>query len=139
MRTARRLLVVALFVAALVAGWRFAAANETPPVTVNYVFGRVEGAPLWAVLGVAFAAGVAATSVFALYQITRLSLTARRWRKVAAGLERELHELRNLPLAAKPETAAARRGAGGPPGANGSEAVAPISLAGAPERSARGG
>jgi uncharacterized integral membrane protein len=138
MRTARRLLVVALFAAALVAGWRFAAANEAT-VSVAYLFGRVEGAPLWAVLLVAFAAGVAATSVVALYQTARLSLTARRWRKVASGLERELHELRNLPLAAKPESAAARRGAAGSPGANGSEAAAPISLAGAPERSARGG
>lgn len=115
MRTVRRLLVLVLFVAALVLGWRFAGANLTP-VRVDYLLGALE-APLWAVLAASFALGAALLGVGALYQMARLSLTARRWRKVAQGLEKELHQLRNLPLAA-PSDAPARSSAGAPaPGA----------------------
>jgi uncharacterized integral membrane protein len=99
MRTLRRLLVLAVFVALLVLGWRFAAAN-LEPVRVHYLAGVVEAAPLWAALLVAFAIGFALAGLAGLYQMARLSLTSRRWRKVARGLEAELHQLRNLPLAA---------------------------------------
>jgi uncharacterized membrane protein YciS (DUF1049 family) len=102
MRTVRRLLAAVLFVAALVAGWRFADANQEA-VRVDYLLGAAEGLPLWSALVVAFALGLALAGLFALYQGVRLSLTARRWRKVAEGLQSEIHELRNLPLAAQPE------------------------------------
>jgi uncharacterized integral membrane protein len=116
MRTIRRLLVLVLFVAALVLGWRFADANLAP-VSVHYLLGVIEGVPLWAALVASFAVGFAIAAAAGLYQMARLSLTARRWRKVAHGLEGELHQLRNLPLAAPPE-GSARGSAGAPiPGA----------------------
>jgi len=116
MRTFRRLLALVVFVAALVLGWRFADAN-LEPVRIHYLLGAVDGVPLWAALVAAFGVGFALAAVGALYQMARLSLTARRWRKVAQGLEGELHQLRNLPLAS-PSEASARGSAGAPmPGA----------------------
>lgn len=111
MRTVRRLLALVVFVAALVLGWRFADAN-LEPVSVHYLMGAIDGVPLWTALGAAFGLGFALMGLVALYQMARLSLTARRWRKAAQGLEKELHQLRNLPLAA-PEVAA--RGSAGAP------------------------
>jgi uncharacterized integral membrane protein len=99
MRTVRRLLALVVFVAALVLGWRFADAN-LEPVSVHYLLGAIDGVPLWTALGAAFALGFALMGLVTLYQMARLSLTARRWRKAAQGLEKELHQLRNLPLAA---------------------------------------
>ena len=112
MRTVRRLLALVVFVAALVLGWRFAAANLAP-VSVHYLFGAIEAVPLWGALLAAFGAGFAVAGLGGLYQMARLSLTARRWRKVAHGLEEELHQLRNLPLAA-PGDAPPRGSAGAP-------------------------
>jgi uncharacterized integral membrane protein len=115
MRTVRRLLALVVFVAALVLGWRFADANLAP-VEVSYFFGSFE-LPLWAALASATGLGAVLVGVLALYQMARLSLTARRWRKAAQGLEKELHQLRNLPLAASSD-ALARGSAGAPaPGA----------------------
>lgn len=112
MRSVRRLIAVAIFVAALVLGWRFAAAN-LEPVSVHYLAGVLEGVPLWAALVGAFAAGGVLVGAGALLPMARLGLTARRWRKVAQGLETELHQLRNLPLASPSETTV--RGSAGAP------------------------
>jgi uncharacterized membrane protein YciS (DUF1049 family) len=112
MRTVRRLLALVLFVAALVLGWRFAAANLAP-VRVHYLLGAIEGVPLWGALVAAFGVGFALAALGALYPMARLSLTARRWRRVAHGLEEELHQLRNLPLAGSGD-APARGSAGAP-------------------------
>lgn len=112
MRTFRRLLALAAFVAALVLGWRFADAN-LQTVSVHYLVGAIDGVPLWLALVAAFGVGFALAGLGGLYQMARLSLTARRWRKVAQGLEAELHQLRNLPLAA-PGDAATRGSAGAP-------------------------
>lgn len=97
MRTFRRLLALAVFVAALILGWRFAGAN-LQPVSIHYLLGAKD-LPLWAALGVAFGLGFAIAGLGGLYQMARLSLTARRWRKAVRGLEAEVHQLRNLPLA----------------------------------------
>jgi uncharacterized integral membrane protein len=116
MRTFRRLLALVFFVAALVLGWRFAHEN-LEPVSVHYLLGAIVAVPLWAALLASFGAGFAIAGAIGLYQMARLSLTVRRWRKVAHGLEGELHQLRNLPLAA-PAEANARGSAGAPiPGA----------------------
>ena len=104
MRLARRLIGLALFAAALVGGWRFAAENSVP-VTVSYLAGEIGGVPLWAVLLVAFGAGMAVTGVVALLQLARLGLVSRRYRKTAHGLEAEVHQLRNLPLSDDSEAA----------------------------------
>jgi len=113
MRTFRRLLALVVFVAALVLGWRFADVNLAP-VSVHYLVGAIEGVPLWAALAASFGLGFAVAALGGLYQMARLSLTARRWRKVSQGLEKELHQLRNLPLAAPSDAPPARGSAGAP-------------------------
>jgi uncharacterized integral membrane protein len=100
-------LVLALFVATLVVGWRFAHRNADR-VFVDYLFGTLD-APRWAVLIGAFALGAAVAAVFMGFQSARLALTARRYRKLASGLEEEVHQLRNLPLG-PPDEARARSG-----------------------------
>jgi len=98
MRLTRRILGIALFVALLVGGWRFAAENSQA-VSVHYLVGSFESVPVWLVLFCAFATGAAATGALALVQSARLRLEARRYRKAVRGLEAEVHQLRNLPLA----------------------------------------
>ncbi len=97
MRVVRRLLWVALAALVLVVGWRFASQNETP-VTIDLIVMRVGQAPLWAGLVVAFGFGAACAGLGALYEVTRLGLLARRYRKAVVRLESEIHQLRNLPL-----------------------------------------
>jgi uncharacterized integral membrane protein len=92
------LLAIAAFVLLLVAGWRFAAEHQEP-VRIHYLVAEGGEVRLWVALLGAFAAGAAAAGGAAAYQILRLSLLARRYRKAAARLEVEVHELRSLPLA----------------------------------------
>jgi hypothetical protein len=140
MRTLRRLLAAALFVSALVFGWRFASANPEPVAVSLPLVGAIATHPLWLVLVGAFAVGFAVAAVVGLYQAARLSLLARRWRRVASGLEAELHQLRNLPLAGS-ETS--RGGSApselAPSGADRSGSTRRGSTPEAPERSARAG
>ena len=104
MRVLRRALALAAFVGLLVAGWRFAA-DHPDPVRIHYLVGETEALALWVALLGAFAAGGVVVGAVAAFQLARLSMLARRWRKVAARLEREVHELRTLPLAPDaPET-----------------------------------
>ena len=93
----RRLLAAALFVAALVVGWRFAGENSTP-VTVRYLIGEFAEVSLWVVLLGAFAVGVAVAGMVGLYHVARLKLVARRYRKSASHLEAEVRQLRNHTL-----------------------------------------
>ena len=97
MRTARRVLGIAVFVALLVAGWRFAADNSQL-VTVHYVIGQFEGVSVWLVLLCAFLAGAGVVGLLGMLGAAKLRLEARRYRKVVKGLEAEVHQLRNLPL-----------------------------------------
>ena len=103
----RRLLVLAVFVGVLVGGWRFAAQNSET-LAIDYLVGRLEGVPVWLALSATFLAGAAAASLLAFYQTARLKLTARRYRRVVNGLEAEVHQLRNLPLAGEGAPGAAR-------------------------------
>jgi uncharacterized integral membrane protein len=118
MRMVRRLLGLALIVAVLVGGWRFASHNPAS-VHVDYLVGTVDE-PLWLVLTMSFGAGALTASLVGLYHSIRLSLVARRYRRIATGLEGEIHELRNLPLAGQQQSplghqAGPARGAGGAP------------------------
>jgi uncharacterized integral membrane protein len=98
MRAVRRVLGVAAFVGLLTAGWRFA--TEHPqPVQIRYLVGETGEIALWVALLGAFGAGAALVGAAAIYQLVRLGMLARRYRKLAARLEFEVHELRNLPLA----------------------------------------
>jgi uncharacterized integral membrane protein len=98
MRVARRLLGLVLFVGALVVGWRFAAANSAV-VTVHYLLGQTPEVSLWVALLGAFALGAFGVGAVGVYQLAKLQLMARRYRKKVGGLESEIHQLRNLPLA----------------------------------------
>ena len=100
----RRVLGIAAFVGLLVVGWRFAA-EHPQPVRIHYLVGQTGEIALWVALLGAFGAGAASVGALAVYQLVRLGMLARRYRKAAARLEVEVHELRNLPLA--PEAPAA--------------------------------
>ena len=117
MEWVRRALALALFAGVLIVGWRFAALNSTS-VAVHYLAGEVE-AVLWQVLLAAFALGLVLPSAVLLYLVVKNRLVTRRYRKALGGLEAEIHQLRNLPLA--PETPA--------PGASEAAAVPPPSEA----------
>ena len=118
MRVVRRLLWVALAALVLVVGWRFASQNGTP-VTIDLIVMRLGDAPLWVGLVSAFGLGAVCAGLGALYEVTRLGLLARRYRKAVVRLESEIHQLRNLPLSGDegehhppPVAEAARVGAG---------------------------
>ena len=120
MRWLRRLLVLAVLVGVWTYGWQFAAKNEMP-VNVHYVAGEIVGVALWQVLIVAFGAGAGIVTLYHLFTSARNGLTSRRYRKTIGGLEAEVHQLRNLPLApeaeakpaAAPDPSAAAASAGG--------------------------
>jgi hypothetical protein len=88
----------------LVGGWQFASRNNDV-VEVNYVFGTIVQ-PGWAIVLIAFLAGGLVAAVVMGLHSARLALTARRYRKLAIGLEEEVHQLRNLPLATPDEAGA---------------------------------
>jgi uncharacterized integral membrane protein len=110
MRWFRRVLQLGLLLAVLIAGWRFAADNGTP-VQVHYLFGQSGEVALWQALLAAFALGALAVGAFALLGSLRHGLVQRRYRKLVGGLESELHQLRNLPLAPDPEVPGGPRAA----------------------------
>jgi uncharacterized integral membrane protein len=97
MRMIVRLFWAALFVGVLVLGWKFAAANGAE-VVVSWVFGEFAPVPVWLALLAAFAAGAIVAALVGFFQLARLGLVARRYRKTVRGLEAEVHQLRNLPL-----------------------------------------
>jgi len=102
MRWLRRLLLLAVIVTVMVAGWRFASENQEA-VTVHYVVGELAGIALWQVILLAFGTGAVLVALFALFFSARSGLAQRRYRKAIGGLEAEIHQLRNLPLAPEAE------------------------------------
>jgi lipopolysaccharide assembly LapA-like protein len=97
MRLSRWLGGGALFVGALVFGWRFRTSNETQ-VPVDFLVGVLPPAPVWKILGASFLLGAGVATLACVFQLARLGLTARRYRKALGQLEAEIHELRTLPL-----------------------------------------
>ena len=95
---ARRLLLVATGMGVLVLGWTLASRNGVQ-VDVDAVVYRFESVRLWAVLAISFAVGCGLTGLLALVGLVRARLLAGRYRKEIRGLEKELHQLRNLPVA----------------------------------------
>jgi hypothetical protein len=115
MRLARRLLVVAVFGAAFYLAWRFAMDNSGAVIIKAPVLDDVE-VLLWIALLAAFALGAILAGLAAAYQVARLGLLARRYRKIIRGLESEVHQLRNLPLTAlEPEVGEPVSGPEAPP------------------------
>jgi hypothetical protein len=102
---ARAGLWLGIFVGLGLVAWRFAA-RHAGIVTIDLWLLRWEEVPLWLALVVAFGAGAASIGLVASYGAIRAWLTERRYRRTLAGLESEIHQLRNLPLA--PEGSAGR-------------------------------
>lgn len=98
MRWTRRLVAIGVFVAILIGGWQFAGRNSAR-VSVDFLGGRFDDVVLWVALLGAFGAGAALTGLLSLYQIVKIRMVTRRYRKAVQGLEAEVHQLRTLPLA----------------------------------------
>ncbi|MGH0032314.1 MAG: lipopolysaccharide assembly protein LapA domain-containing protein [Myxococcota bacterium] len=114
MRWLRRLLLLALIVAVMVGGWRFASENQEL-VNVHYVAGELVNVPLWQVVLVPFGAGAGLVAIWFLLASARNGLVHRRYRKEIGGLEAEIHQLRNLPLAPESDSPGGRTPAGSLP------------------------
>jgi len=105
MRWVRRLVLIALLVGFMVGGWQFAAENQEP-VRVHYVAGEFTEHPLWQVILISFFAGAAIVGLYTMFSSAKNGLVSRRYRKAIGGLEAEVHQLRNLPLAPESEARA---------------------------------
>ena len=103
MRWVSRLLGLALFVGALLVGWRFASENASS-VRVHFVIGEIAEIALWKALLVAFAGGAVCAGLGRLRLAVKHGLMNRRYRRMLGDLESEIHQLRNLPLAPEPVT-----------------------------------
>jgi uncharacterized integral membrane protein len=108
MRWLRRWIGVALIATILVGGWSLKAENAAN-VDVSFLFGKIE-LELWEALLIAFATGFALAGSGWLWQSLRARMVERRYRKAVGGLEAELHQLRNLPLAVDGDQTSARAG-----------------------------
>ena len=102
MRMLRRLLVVGIFALLFAAVWQFVNGNRDP-VAVKLEPLLEFTVPLWIALLAAFGLGALSAGASLVYELAKKSFTARRYRKQMAGLESEIHQLRNLPLAAPEE------------------------------------
>jgi hypothetical protein len=100
----RRAAIAAVFIGLLISGWWFAG-QHAEPVTLRDPFRAHEGIALWKALLGAFASGFALAAALAAWQLAKLSLAARRYRRALRGAEAEVHQLRNLPLADEEEAA----------------------------------
>lgn len=107
----RRLALLAAFVAVLVVGWKFAAANADE-VHVDYLLGTFSGVRVWVLVVATFVLGALAGIAVCLVEMARLGLLSRRYRKAIGRLEAELHGLRTLPLSAAPGATEREGGAG---------------------------
>ncbi len=103
MRWVPRLLGLALFLGALLVGWRFASENAGS-VRVHFVIGEIPEIALWKALLVAFAGGAACAGLGWLRLAVKNGLMSRRYRRMLGDLESEIHQLRNLPLVPDPVT-----------------------------------
>jgi len=107
MRMARRVLWIAITAGLVVAGVAFVGRNRAS-VPIDLGVTTYPDTPLWQALLAAFAAGAALVGVAALWQLLRLGMLSRRYRKHVARLEAEIHQLRNLPLSAEGGSEGAR-------------------------------
>jgi uncharacterized integral membrane protein len=98
MRWLRRALLLAVILGLMVGGWRFASENRDP-VTVHYLAGELVDVALWKVMVAAFGAGAVIVAMVLLATMAVNGMMRRRYRKEIGGLEAEIHQLRNLPLA----------------------------------------
>jgi hypothetical protein len=112
-------MALALFVGLFVVAWRFASTNATEIAVVDLIVFQITAVPVWVALLIAFAVGALLAGVSLGYQVVKKNLLARRYRKVVRGLESEIHQLRNLPLAGTDSALALRADAEGKVGEGG--------------------
>ena len=99
MQKVRVLVVLALFGGLFFVALRFSSTNATE-IPVDLLLYQVPAVPIWLALLIAFGVGALAAGLSFSYEVVKKSLVARRYRKAVRGLESEIHQLRNLPLAA---------------------------------------
>jgi uncharacterized membrane protein YciS (DUF1049 family) len=97
MRWVRRIIGATAVVVVMIGGWWFADANSAA-VRISYLWGDVD-VTLWQALIGCFGGGFALGALGWLWFGVRSRLLQRRYRKAVGGLEAEIHQLRNLPLA----------------------------------------
>jgi len=85
------------FVGALWGGWTFRASNSRS-IDIDLIWIRIPNVELWWVLLIAMAFGAALTLVVVSFAWLRGRLLLRRYRSMNRRLEKEVHELRSLPL-----------------------------------------
>jgi len=112
MQTVRRLMALALFAGLFIVTWRFASMNATE-IPVDLLLLQVPAVPIWIALLTAFGIGALLAGLSLGYQVIKKNLVARRYRKTVRGLESEIHQLRNLPLAGTDSALALRADAEG--------------------------
>jgi len=93
----RRLVVLVLFGGTLWLAVQFPKANAEL-VRVDLLAFQAPEVELWLVLLVSFSVGALLAALLLVYEVAKLGLLTRRYRKTVVGLESEIHELRNLPL-----------------------------------------
>lgn len=99
MKLVKRLVGIALFFGALYLGIEFARDNARM-ISLNLPFGWVTyDVELWAMVIVSGAAGAALATLVFLAQILGAELGKRKLSRRVKSLERELNDLRNIPLA----------------------------------------
>jgi uncharacterized membrane protein YciS (DUF1049 family) len=91
------------FVAALWAGWTFRSGNAGQ-IDLDLIWIRLPGLEIWWVVLVTLAMGVLVASLPMSFVWLRMRLLVHRYRRTIRRLEKEVHELRSLPLhAAEPD------------------------------------
>jgi len=91
------ILILAAFVGSLWVGWTLRAKNSLS-IDLDLIWIRIPNVELWWVLLVAMALGAALTLAVLGFAWLRKSLLLKRARSRVRKLEKEVHELRSLPL-----------------------------------------
>ena len=98
---ARRLLIAAVFIGVACIAYVFPTSNAMP-VSLGLDWPgdgfRTPEIPLWVAVSLAYVIGIATASAALVWKIMKQGLAGRRYRHTLAGLESEIHQLRNLPL-----------------------------------------
>jgi uncharacterized membrane protein YciS (DUF1049 family) len=90
-------IVVGLFAGALWLGGAFRVANATM-VDLDLIWVRIPNLELWLLMVAAFTVGAAIATAVMGFAWLRGWVVIRRFKKATKKLEKELHELRSLPL-----------------------------------------
>lgn len=90
-------IVIGFFASALWLGGAFRVANAMP-VDLDLIWLRIPNLELWLLLVAAFSAGAMTATMVVGFAWLRGWVVVRRFKKATKKLEKELHELRSLPL-----------------------------------------